>query len=50
VTTVIPGASNVEQARQNSAAADLPPLDQPTLDAIENLYDKYFRASVHSRW
>ena len=44
MTTVIPGASNVEQARQNSAAADLPPLDQPTLDAIENLYDKYFRA------
>jgi aryl-alcohol dehydrogenase-like predicted oxidoreductase len=50
VTTVIPGASNVEQARQNSAAADLPPLDQPTLDAIENLYDKYFRAAVHNRW
>jgi aryl-alcohol dehydrogenase-like predicted oxidoreductase len=50
VTTVIPGASNVEQARQNSAAADLPPLDQPTLGAIENLYDKYFRASIHSRW
>ncbi|HEY2278821.1 MAG TPA: aldo/keto reductase [Streptosporangiaceae bacterium] len=50
VTAVIPGASNVEQARQNSAAADLPPLDQPTLDAIENLYDKYFRATVHSRW
>ncbi|HEY1673586.1 MAG TPA: aldo/keto reductase, partial [Streptosporangiaceae bacterium] len=50
VTTVIPGASSVEQARQNSAAADLPPLDQPTLDAIENLYDKYFRAAVHNRW
>ncbi len=50
VTTVIPGARKVEQARQNSAAADLPPLDQPTLDAIENLYDKYFRASIHSRW
>jgi aryl-alcohol dehydrogenase-like predicted oxidoreductase len=50
VTTVIPGASSVEQARQNGAAADLPPLDQPTLDAIENLYDKYFRAAIHSRW
>ena len=50
VTTVIPGASNAGQARQNSAAADLPPLDQPTLDAIENLYDKYFRAAIHSRW
>jgi aryl-alcohol dehydrogenase-like predicted oxidoreductase len=50
VTTVIPGASSAEQARQNSAAADLPPLGQPTLDAIENLYDKHFRASIHSRW
>ena len=50
VTTVIPGARNVEQARQNSEAAALPPLDQPTLDAIENLYDKYFRAAIHSRW
>jgi aryl-alcohol dehydrogenase-like predicted oxidoreductase len=50
VTTVIPGASSVEQARQNAAAAGLPPLDQPTLDAIENLYDKYFRAAIHNRW
>ena len=50
VTTVIPGARNVEQARQNSEAAALPALDQPTLDAIENLYDKYFRAAIHSRW
>ena len=50
VTTVIPGARNASQARQNSAAAGLPPLNQPALDAIENLYDKYFRAQVHSRW
>ena len=50
VTTVIPGARNVEQARQNSEAAARPPLDQPTLDAIENLYDKYFRTAIHSRW
>jgi aryl-alcohol dehydrogenase-like predicted oxidoreductase len=50
VTTVIPGARNPDQARQNSAAADLPPLSQQSLDAIENLYDKYFRAQVHSRW
>ena len=50
VTTVIPGARHAGQARQNSAAAGLPPLSQPALDAIENLYDKYFRAQVHSRW
>jgi aryl-alcohol dehydrogenase-like predicted oxidoreductase len=50
VTTVIPGASSVDQARQNAAAAGLPPLDQPTLDAVEDLYDKYFRAAIHGRW
>src|SRR6201989_2268139 len=50
VSAVIPGARTVEQARQNSEAAALPALDQPTLDAIESLYDKYFRAAIHSRW
>jgi aryl-alcohol dehydrogenase-like predicted oxidoreductase len=50
VTTVIPGARNAGQARQNSAAADLPALDGATLGAIENLYDKHFRAEVHARW
>ena len=50
VTTVIPGARNPGQARQNSAAADLPALDRGSLDAIEDLYDKYFRAQVHARW
>ena len=50
VSVVIPGARNPEQARANAAAADLAPLGGPALDAIENLYDKYFRASVHARW
>jgi aryl-alcohol dehydrogenase-like predicted oxidoreductase len=50
VTTVIPGARNTAQARQNAAAADLKPLPQDQLDAIAHLYDKYFRAQVHDRW
>jgi aryl-alcohol dehydrogenase-like predicted oxidoreductase len=50
VTTVIPGARNPGQARQNAAAADLPPLTPDALAGIEDLYDKYFRAEVHSRW
>jgi len=28
----------------------LPPLPQAELGAIEGLYDKYFRATVHDRW
>jgi aryl-alcohol dehydrogenase-like predicted oxidoreductase len=50
VTTVIPGARNPEQARQNAAAAALPPLGERALRQIEELYDKYFRAEIHSRW
>jgi aryl-alcohol dehydrogenase-like predicted oxidoreductase len=50
VTTVIPGARNPEQARQNAAAAALPPLSEHALGQIEDLYDKYFRAEIHSRW
>jgi aryl-alcohol dehydrogenase-like predicted oxidoreductase len=50
VTTVIPGARNTAQARQNAAAADLPPLSEHALGEISELYDKYFRAEIHSRW
>jgi Predicted oxidoreductases (related to aryl-alcohol dehydrogenases) len=35
VTTVIPGARNTAQARQNAEAASLPPLPQAELGAIE---------------
>jgi aryl-alcohol dehydrogenase-like predicted oxidoreductase len=50
VTTVIPGARSPGQARQNAAAASLPPLSGGALDRIADLYDKYFRAEVHPRW
>jgi aryl-alcohol dehydrogenase-like predicted oxidoreductase len=50
VTTVIPGARDAQQARQNAAAAAVPPLTEAALGQIEDLYDKYFRADIHSRW
>jgi aryl-alcohol dehydrogenase-like predicted oxidoreductase len=50
VTTVIPGARNIDQARLNAEAASLPPLSRAELDQIEGLYDKYFRAAVQDRW
>ena len=34
VSTVIPGAKNPEQARQNSAAGELGPLDQKTIERL----------------
>jgi aryl-alcohol dehydrogenase-like predicted oxidoreductase len=50
VTTVIPGARSPDQARQNAAAAALPPLTEAELGAIEDLYDRRIRALVHDRW
>jgi len=50
VTTVIPGARDAEQARQNAAAAAVPPLSEHALGQIEDLYDKYLRAEIHPRW
>ncbi len=50
VSTVIPGASSPEQARQNAAAAALPPLSPAELTAIADIYDRRIRAQVHGRW
>ena len=50
VSTVIPGARNVEQARANAAAGGLGPLPASLLEAIADLYDRRIRAQVHDRW
>jgi aryl-alcohol dehydrogenase-like predicted oxidoreductase len=50
VTSVIPGARNVGQARTNAAAADLPPLDDGTRRRVQDLYDRRIRPLVHDRW
>ncbi|MFE2429169.1 aldo/keto reductase [Streptomyces sp. NPDC059373] len=50
VTSVIPGARSVAQARANAAAAALPALPPATLDAVRDLYDRRIRAQVHDRW
>ncbi|MGH3263384.1 MAG: aldo/keto reductase, partial [Trebonia sp.] len=50
VTTVIPGARDAEQARQNAAAGTVASLSERALAEIEALYDKYLRAEIHPRW
>jgi aryl-alcohol dehydrogenase-like predicted oxidoreductase len=50
VSTVIPGARNPEQARQNAAAADSPPLTKPQRDGVREVYDRFIREHVHDRW
>jgi aryl-alcohol dehydrogenase-like predicted oxidoreductase len=50
VSTVIPGARNVAQARANARAAELPPLPAGMLARITELYDRRIRPDVHQRW
>jgi len=50
VTTVIPGARSVAQARANAAAAAIPDLDTELLDQMARLYDRRIRPLVHDRW
>ncbi|WP_329391714.1 aldo/keto reductase [Streptomyces sp. NBC_01716] len=50
VSSVIPGARSVGQARANAAAASLPPLPDATLGAVGELYDRRIRAEIHHRW
>ncbi len=50
VTAVIPGARNVEQARGNASAGELPPTDDALRARITELYDERIRAQVHDRW
>jgi aryl-alcohol dehydrogenase-like predicted oxidoreductase len=50
VTTVIPGARSVEQARANAAAGELVALGEEFLQAVTDLYDQRLRAAIHPRW
>ena len=50
VSTVIPGARNPDQARQNAFAGELGPLDGPTLEQLAVLYRELIAPDVHYRW
>ncbi len=50
VTCAIPGAKTPTQAADNAAASDLPLLDDGTMAAVRDLYDRLIRPHVHQRW
>ncbi|MFC5500785.1 aldo/keto reductase [Lysinimonas soli] len=50
VSTVIPGARNIEQAKANATAGSVPPLGEDFFASVRELYDRRFRAAIHSRW
>ena len=50
VTLAIPGAKNPEQAIDNAAAAELPVLDDETMNAVQVVYEELIKPHVHQRW
>lgn len=50
ITTTIPGAKNLQQARDNTSAAQLPPLSEAAMAQMRSLYEDKIRPLVHQRW
>jgi aryl-alcohol dehydrogenase-like predicted oxidoreductase len=50
VTCAIPGAKRAAQVEENVAAADLPPLSDESMAAIQRVYDGQVRSHVHHLW
>lgn len=50
VSTVIPGASRVEQVQSNGKASDLPALTPEQMKGVREIYEQYIKPSVHGSW
>jgi aryl-alcohol dehydrogenase-like predicted oxidoreductase len=50
VSSVIPGARNIEQARSNAAAGQVPALGADFDAGVRRIYDDLLRADIHPRW
>ena len=50
VSTVIPGASNPQQATENVKACSLPPFTQEEMDIVTEIYNSDIKPSVHHLW
>lgn len=50
VSTVIPGASKIEQVFSNIKASNLPEISPQDMEAVKGIYDRYFKADIHHLW
>ena len=50
VTTAIPGARNPAQVETNVRSTEVAPLSEALMERVRDVYDRYFRKSVHDRW
>jgi len=50
VSSVIPGARNVDQARANAAAGDAETLGPLFMSGVRDIYDEMIKEHVHDKW
>ena len=50
VTCSIPGGRSPKQVEDNAAAADLPSLTPETMEAVQQVYERFAKPQVHQRW
>lgn len=50
VSCAIPGAKRASQVEENTAAADMPGLDQETMEKINRIYQDRIKRQVHHYW
>ncbi|WP_158859982.1 aldo/keto reductase [Lunatibacter salilacus] len=50
VSTVIPGASSIDQVKANIGASELPHFNQYQMQVVEDVYTEYLKDSIHSLW
>jgi aryl-alcohol dehydrogenase-like predicted oxidoreductase len=50
VSTVIPGASKIDQVISNVEASNFPEISNNEMEAVRNIYNKYFKSDIHHLW
>ncbi|TFC26456.1 aldo/keto reductase [Cryobacterium sp. TMT2-18-3] len=50
ISSVIPGARSVQQARGNAAAGSVAPLSVGFNEGVQDIYDRMLRDQIHRRW
>jgi aryl-alcohol dehydrogenase-like predicted oxidoreductase len=50
VSTVIPGASKIDQVLSNVKASEHLPISPYKMDAVKDIYKKYLKKEVHGLW
>ena len=50
VSCVIPGAKRPSQAKDNTAATDLPVLSDAVMEEVRDIYERLIKDSVHHLW